>query len=444
MSPYIPNGDPERREMLAALGFGNTEEYFASIPPSLRLEKPLELPPALSEMELAAHMETLADRNRDMHHCISFLGAGVYDHFIPAAVGHIVNRSEFYTAYTPYQPEISQGTLQAIFEYQTFVCELTGMQASNASLYDGATAFAEAALLACRATRRNKILALPGLHPHVREVLATYGRFCGFNIETIPLDIEKGCTAGGAIPDDTAAVLVSSPNFYGIIEDIAPLAEKAHEAGALLVAGAGPIALALMKPPGEAGADICVGEGQALGNTPSFGGPLLGFFAVKEKYLRQMPGRVIGETHDREGRTAYVMTLQTREQHIRREKATSNICSNQALNALAAAAYMTLMGPAGLKRVAELCLQKSHYAYAQLLKIPEVSAPFKGPFFKEFAVSLPLPPAQVNGALMHNGIIGGYALPDGPIKNGWLVAVTEKRTKAEIDEMVRVVKEALI
>jgi len=443
-SSYIPNGERERMSMLGEMGLGSIDEVFSQVPPSLRLDKPLDLPEALPEMALISHIRGLADRDCDMDHCVSFLGAGVYDHFIPAAVDHILSRSEFYTAYTPYQPEISQGTLQAVFEYQTMICELTGMEAANASLYDGATAFAEAALLACRATRRDTVLVSEGLHPHARQVLSTYGRFCGFSLETLPLDTERGTTVLETVPEGAAAVLVSSPNFYGVIEDIAPLADKAHEAKALLVAGADPISLALIKPPGECGADIVVGEGQALGNSPSFGGPLLGFFAAREKYLRQMPGRVIGQTADHDGRTAYVMTLQTREQHIRRERATSNICSNEGLNALAAAVYMTLMGKEGLTQAANLCLQKSHYAQRQLLQISGISAPLSGPFFKEFVVSLPLPPATVNEALLQKGIVGGYALPeDGPVKNGWLTAVTEKRTKAQIDTLVDAVKEVL-
>jgi len=443
MSSYIPIGERERGAMLGDLGLSGVDELFAQVPPALRLDGPLDLPDAMPEMALISHIRSLAEQNCDMDHCVSYLGAGVYDHFIPAAVDHILRRSEFYTAYTPYQPEISQGTLQAVFEYQSMICALTGMDVSNASLYDGATAYAEAALLACRATRRNSIAVSAGLHPHVREVLATYGRFCGFSIETLPLDNKQGTTIIEKLPEGTAAVLVSSPNFYGVIEDIAPLADRAHEAGALLAAGADPVSLALLKPPGECGADIVVGEGQALGNASSFGGPLLGFFAAREKYLRQMPGRIIGQTMDHSGRTAYVMTLQTREQHIRREKATSNICSNQALNALAAAVYMTLMGQEGLKRAANLCLQKSHYAYEQLLQISEISAPFSGPFFKEFVVSLPLAPTTVNEALWQRGIVGGYALPQGGPENGWLLAVTEKRTKAQIDSLADAVKEVL-
>lgn len=443
MSAYIPIGERERGDMLGELGLGSIDELFSQVPRSLRLDKPLDLPDGLPETVLVSHIRSLAERNCDMNHCVSYLGAGVYDHFIPAAVDHVLSRSEFYTAYTPYQPEISQGTLQAVFEYQTLVCELTGMETSNASLYDGATAYAEAALLACRATRRDTVAVSAGLHPHVRQVLDTYGRFCGFSIETLPLHKEQGTTIIETLPEGTAAILVSSPNFYGVIEDIAPLADRAHEMGALLVTGADPLALTLLKPPGECGTDIVVGEGQALGNAPSFGGPLLGFFAAREKYLRQMPGRIIGQTVDTSGRTTYVMTLQTREQHIRRERATSNICSNQALNVLAAAVYMTLMGKEGLRQTASLCLQKSHYAQRQLLQISGISAPFTGPFFKEFVLSLPLPPDTVNQALIQRGIVGGYALLESDLENGWLVAVTEKRTKAEIDSLVDAVKEVL-
>ena len=349
---YIPNTGEQQQEMLEEIGVSCVDELFTDIPENIRLNRDLDLPEALSEMELIGHMRQLADKNISTGECACFLGAGAYDHYIPSVIQHLVRRQEFYTAYTPYQPEISQGTLQAIFEYQTMICRLTGMDVSNASMYDGATAVAEAAAMACRSTGRTDIIVAKTVHPQSREVLKTYSRFAGrqvveWNYKDGRLDFEE---LEKLLSENTAAVIVQNPNFFGLIEDLSDLADMVHQNRSLLIVSCNPISLALLKPPGDMGADIVVGEGQPLGNPLSFGGPYLGFMAAKDKFMRRMPGRIVGETRDKEGRRGYVLTIQTREQHIRREKATSNICSNQALNALAAAIYLSALGKSGLKR----------------------------------------------------------------------------------------------
>ena len=443
MSRYIPGTDEDRKQMLDALGLTEIDGLFSEIPEELKFKRRLDIPEALSELELISHMKQLAGMNADAGEYICFLGAGVYDHFIPSVVKHIVSRSEFYTSYTPYQPEISQGTLQAIFEYQTMICRLTGMDVSNASMYDGATAVAEAALMAIRSTGRDKVVVSEGLHPEYREVLKTYSRFNGIEVKEIAL--HGGVTDMDRLEEEVnescGAVILQSPNFIGAIEDLGSASEKAKKADALSIACVDPISLAILKPPGECGADIAVGDGQALGNSLSFGGPHLGFMAVKKEMVRKLPGRIAGQTTDSEGRTGYVLTLQAREQHIRREKAVSNICSNQALNALAAAVYLTVMGKEGLKQVAELCLQKSHYAYEKLLATGKFVKVYDAPFFKEFAVKAvdeKIP--DINRRLYKNGITGGLDLGTryAEMKNNWLVAITEKRTRAEIDRFVEI------
>jgi len=440
MKPYIPNTEEQRQEMLQVIGVSDMDALFADIPERIRLRRDLDLPEALSEMELVRHLRDLASRNvtTETHTC--FLGAGAYDHHIPSVIRHLTKRQEFYTAYTPYQPEISQGTLQAIFEYQTMICRLTGMDVSNASLYDGATAVAEAATMAVRATGRTGIIVSKTVHPQSREVLKTYSRFTGRPIAEWDhrdgrLDVDA---LEKLLSEDTAAVIVQNPNFFGLIEDLGDLADRVHQKGALLIVSCNPVSLALLKPPGDMGADIVVGEGQPLGNPLNFGGPYLGFMAAREKFMRKMPGRIVGETRDRQGRRGYVLTIQTREQHIRREKATSNICSNQALNALTAAIYLSALGKTGLSKVAALCCQKSRYACQQLLKTGAFSPVFDGPFFNEFAVKYRGDVEKLNQKLLEHGIIGGYPLErDYPeLKGAWLVAVTEKRTKAEIDHFV--------
>jgi glycine dehydrogenase subunit 1 len=441
VSRYISNTPEQQKEMLSAIGLNSTEELFQDIPQEVRLKRPLALPEALSEMELVKLMKDKARKNSHLDEYPCFLGAGAYDHFIPSAIDQIISRQEFYTAYTPYQPEISQGTLQSIFEYQTMICELTGMDVANASMYDGASALAEAALMACLATRRSKVLVANSVHPESREVINTYARFRGVQSEEIGYvngqvdlkDLEEKLTP------EIAAVLVQSPNFFGVIESLKEIGELAHKNKSFFIVSVDPISLALLKPPGELGADIVVGEGQALGNPVSFGGPYLGFFAATEKLMRKMPGRIVGQTKDKFGRRGFVLTIQTREQHIRREKATSNICSNQALNALTATIYLTFLGKAGLKEVATQCLNKSHYAFKELTNTGKFTPLFTAPFFKEFAVKSMANVEELNQKLLKDQIIGGYPLgrsyPE--LADGWLLAVTEKRTKEEIDSLVR-------
>lgn len=446
MQPYIPNTVKQRAEMLAAIGYESIGQLFGSVPENVKLPRRLDIPAALSELEVTKRLKCLAKQNANTEDYACFLGAGAYDHFIPAVVDSLLIRQEFYTAYTPYQPEISQGTLQAIFEYQSLICELTGMDVSNASVYDGASAVAEAAVMACSATKRSKVLAAKSLNPEYRGVLNTYARFKGIEVKefgykngTIDMSALESMTA-----DDTAAVIIQTPNFFGIVEDVQSVADIAHKHGALLVASCDPISLALLKSPGEAGADVAVGEGQALGNPLSFGGPYLGFFAAKEGLMRKMPGRIVGETADKKGKRCYVLTIQTREQHIRREKATSNICSNEALCALAATIYLSAMGKEGLSEAARQCVQKSHYAYDKLISTGKFAPVFNAPFFKEFAVRYDGDTDTLNKRLLESGIIGGYGLGrDYPELHGaWLVAVTEKRTKSEIDALAAKAVEA--
>ena len=441
MSRYISNTPEQQLEMLADIGLKTIEDLFQDIPEQVRLRRDLDLPPAVSETELIKLMRDKAQQNCHLDEYTCFLGAGAYDHFVPSVIDQLISRQEFYTAYTPYQPEISQGTLQSIFEYQTMICELTGMDVSNASMYDGASALAEAALMACQATRRSQVLVAKSVHPESKEVVNTYCRFRGVSVEEIgysngQVDIEG---LEEKLTPDTAAVLVQSPNFFGIIESLQEIGDLAHRNKSLFIVSVDPISLALLKSPGELGADIVVGEGQALGNAISFGGPYLGFFAATEKLMRKMPGRIVGQTKDKFGNRGFVLTIQTREQHIRREKATSNICSNQALNALTATIYLTLLGKKGLQEVANLCLQKSHYAYKELLNTGKYSPLFTAPFFKEFAVKSAVPVDELNKQLLAEKVIGGYPLERSypELAGGWLIAVTEKRTKEEIDSLVR-------
>lgn len=467
MFRYIPNTREDQEKMLSAIGVDSIDKLFSDIPDDLKLGRELELPRGLSEPELVSHIKRIASENKHAGTHTCFLGAGVYDHYIPSVVGHIISRSEFYTSYTPYQPEISQGMLQAIFEYQTMICRLTGMDVSNASMYDGATAVAEAALMAVRSTGRNRVLVSRGVHPQYREVLAAYAAYAGIEITetgvaggTTDMEelerqlsggindtagLERQLSGGGdahsgaaSSSDDAAAVILQSPNFLGAIEDMNSAAELAHKQGALFIACVDPISLAILQPPGEYGADITAGDGQPLGNPMNFGGPHFGFLAAKTELVRKMPGRIVGQTSDHDGRRGFVLTLQAREQHIRREKAVSNICSNQALNALAATVYLSVMGKQGLKDVTELCLSKSHYAYSKLIDTGKFEKVHEAPFFKEFVVrAVDEPVESINRRLLDNGIIGGLDLeryyPE--MKNCWLVAVTEKRTKEEIDAL---------
>ena len=438
--------------MLAAVGAASVDELFADIPRAARLERPLRLPPGASESEVYAELAALATRNTPGSALVSFLGAGVYDHYVPAVVDAIVSRSEFATTYTPYQPERSQGVLQSIFEFQTAICQLTGLDVSNASLYDGGTALTEAAFLATAHTGRPKIVVSRGVHPEYRQVLATEtaGRAPAVGG---PVPLEVACdgdgtdmAALGAVVDDaTAAVAVQQPHFFGGLEDMAAAAHIAREAGALFVAIVDPLSLGLLQPPGEYGADIAVGEGQALGNRMSFGGPHLGFMAARQQLVRRMPGRIVGETVDADGRRGYVLTFQTREQHIRREKATSNICSNHALNALAAVVYLCWLGKQGLPELAEVCARKADYLRARLLELPGLAPYTRGPVFREFAVRLPLPAKELVERLLPQGYLAGVDVgrfsPE--LADVLLVAVTEKRTRAEMDAFVRAVRGVL-
>ena len=441
MARYIGNTNDDRQDMLKEIGCKDINSLFNAVPDSVLLKEKLNIPEALSEMELIKSIKLLSDKNLNTDEYVCFMGAGAYDHYIPSAIDQLILRQEFYTAYTPYQPEISQGTLQAIFEYQTMISELTGLPVANASMYDGATALAEACVMSCEATRRNEILIANTVHPESRQVVNTYAKFKNIIVKELKynngqVDLDD---LNAKINKDTAAVIVQSPNFFGIIEDVEAVAEITHKNKSLLTASADPVSLSIIKSPGGMGADIAVGEGQSLGNALNFGGPYLGFMAVTEKLMRKMPGRIVGQTSDKEERRGFVLTLQTREQHIRREKATSNICSNQALNALQATMYLTFLGKEGLKEVAKLCFNKSHYAYNELIKTNKFKSLFSAPFFKEFAVASEKPVNELNGELLENNIIGGYSLEkDYPeLKNGYLLAVTEKRTKEEIDALVR-------
>lgn len=439
---YIPNSPEERTEMLHQVGLNSAEELFDSIPKNLRLSRNLNTPAALSEIELLAGFEQLAAQNRGAGRT-SFLGAGAYQHYIPTIVDHIISRSEFFTAYTPYQPEISQGTLQVIFEFQTLVCQLTGMEVANASMYDGSTALAEAVLMAERVTKRSKVVACGAIHPEYLEVVNTYVQHAGIELVHADADPDTGQAPrdiAELLDDKTAALVVQSPNFFGCIEDVAALAEKAHSVGALLVvAVTEAISLGLLKSPGACGADIVVAEGQSFGVPLSFGGPYVGLFATLGKYARQIPGRLVGEAYDKEGRRGFVLTLATREQHIRREKATSNICTNEGLIALAATVYLETMGRRGLQEVAQQCAQKTAYAAKRIGELEGFSIPFTAPRFNEFVVRGPMKAKQLLSRLAsERGITGGLALSryfaDRP--NDLLVCVTEINSRGEIDALV--------
>lgn len=439
---YLPMTAQDESDMLAVIEASSTEDLFADIPASVRYAGDLPISGALDEAALLRHLRALSDRNADADRHVSFLGAGIYDHHIPVVIQHVVSRSEFYTAYTPYQPEISQGELQAIFEFQSYICELTGMKVANASMYDGATALAEAAALASGATKRRRIVVSRAVHPEAREIVRTSARGLGLEI------VEVGCADGvtdlealaAAVDAETAAVLVQTPNFFGCLEDIPAIEALVHDRRGLLVTSVNPLSLGLLESPGALGADIVVGDAQPLGIPTSLGGPTCGFFAVTEALMRRMPGRIVGQTTDSEGRRGFVLTLQAREQHIRREKATSNICSNQALLALCASVYLSVMGRAGIREVASLNLSKARYALGRLGALPGVEIAFPSPIFNEFAVKLPAGTdvAAFQAKLLAAGYWGGYDLgrtyPE--LSGHLLVAVTERRTREEIDGFV--------
>lgn len=444
---FIPHSERERDAMLAAIGVASLDDLFEDVPAKYRFPA-LDLPPALTEMEALAELQSLASANGTAAEMAFFLGAGVYHHYIPAAVDHFLRRGEFYTAYTPYQPEISQGTLQAIFEYQSLMVALTGMEASNASHYDGSTATAEALNLAFANFRgkRRKVVISPGVHPQYRETLRTYSQGMGVSLTgdepaNDPLDGPE--TLAALLDADTALAVVQYPDFFGRIYDFTAFIEAAHAQGALVCVVANPTALGMLKTPGAMGADIVVGEGQPLGIPMWYGGPYLGFFTTRKQYVHKMAGRLVGETVDSRGQRAYVLTLTAREQHIKRERATSNICTNQGLLALCASAYLSLLGQKGLRQVADLCYQKAHYAADELSKVRGFGLCFSEPYFHEFALCCPRPVAEINERLLEYGIIGGYDLgQDYPsLKDHMLIAVTELNSKEEIDTLVEVIKE---
>ena len=431
-SHYIPNTLEEQASMLATLGLDSIDQLFADIPEQYR-NPSLDLPPPLSELEIQRELAALAGRNRPLGSGPSFLGAGSYQHFIPAIVKALITRGEFLTAYTPYQAEASQGTLQVIYEFQTLVCNLFGMEVANAGMYDGATSLAEASLMACRVTRRSKVAVLDTVSPAYAAVIRTYCSSQNIEVVTTP-------SQGRDIDNETACLVVQYPNFFGYMEDLGELCQEAHRAGALAVVSADPVAFGMFQPPGHYGADIVTGEGQPLGIPPSFGGPYLGLFATRQEHVRQMPSRLAGRTVDRDGATGYVLTLQTREQHIRRERATSNICTNEALYALASTVYMAALGKSGLRQVAELCYHKAHYAASTIGALDGYSVPLDGTFFQEFVVQCPLPPSEINRRLMERNILGGLDVSN-QLSNGMLLCVTEMNTKEEIDGLAAALAE---
>ena len=444
---FIPHSEADRQEMLRTIGVSSEDELLAVVPEKFRRTEPLDLPPALSEWEAVDTLQGIANESQ---HLICFAGAGYYDHYVPAVVDHLIRRSEFYTAYTPYQAEVSQGTLQSIYEFQSMVCELMGLDVANASMYDGASAMAEAALMAQSIQRkRDKIVLSSTVNPHYRQVLDTYNLGLDMPIEIAPRT-DSGVTdldaLSGMIDDQTTAVIVQSPNFYGLIEELEATAGVAHEVGALLIAVVDPVSLAILKSPGECGADIAVAEGQPFGNGLSFGGPVLGLLAARQDYIRYMPGRIVGVSEDVDGRRGFVLTLQTREQHIRREKATSNICTNQGLCALAATVYLSTVGKEGLRQVAETSTQVAHYAFDRIVEETKLEPLFPGsPFFREFALKTPGPVREIIGRGQERGILPGVSLARFPhidVGDGLLIAFTEKRSKKDVELLIEVLKEA--
>src|SRR6478735_5691947 len=447
MSRYTSATETDRQEMLDAIGVETIDDLFADVPEGVRLGRALDLPQGKPEQEVYAYLRDLAAKNTSAETELNFLGAGMYDHYVPALIDSILQRSEFLTPYTPYQPEISQGGLQVMFEYQTAISELTGLPVSNASVYEGPSAVGAAGYVARTANKRPKFVASAGLHPHSLETLRTMSH--GYGTEVVELPLRDGATdpdaLAAAVDDDTGAVFLQQPNFLGAIEDLDALAPAAKATGALLVVAADPIPLALLKPPGESGADLVVGEGQPLGNRLDFGGPSFGFFAATEALLRRMPGRIAGETTDVDGRRGFVLTLQTREQHIRREKATSNICTAQALNALAGVVYLTWLGKHGLVELAELLLQRTHYARGALTALEGVEALHTQPVVREFALKLDVSVDAVIERCAAEGVACGVPLGgDYPeYEGGLLVAITERRSRADIDRLAEVLGAAV-
>jgi glycine dehydrogenase subunit 1 len=436
---FAPHTDDDVARMLGAVGVASLDDLFDQIPPEVRLDRALDLPGGVSEMEILADLRSLARANRHLDELVCFAGAGAYDHYVPSVVWALAGRSEFYTSYTPYQPELSQGALQALFEFQSMICELTGMEVSNASLYDGATSLVEAVNM-CRDRTRTRVLVAGTVDPRYVETLASYGRGAGYEPEV--LATADGLGEALEVTADVAAVVVQHPNYYGILEDVPGLAASAHDGGARLIQIFDPLSLGVLRPPGEMGADVAVAEGQGLGNHLNFGGPYLGLIAARMADVRRMPGRIVGETVDVDGRTGYVLTLQAREQHIRRDKATSNICTNQTLMALAATIYMSWLGPDGIVELGRQCAAKAAYAFEGLTALAGVEAMWPGaPFFKEFAVRLPRPASEVVEAALQDRILAG--VPAAGHDDVLLVAVTERRSRQEIDALISAVGEAI-
>ncbi|MFV2047241.1 aminomethyl-transferring glycine dehydrogenase subunit GcvPA [Metabacillus litoralis] len=437
---YLPMTEQDKQEMLGAIGVTSVEELFQDIPESVRFQGEYNIKKAKSETELLKELTKLAAKNKDLRSHASFLGAGVYDHYMPIIVDHVISRSEFYTAYTPYQPEISQGELQAIFEFQTMICELTGMDVANSSMYDGGTSLAEAAMLAAGQTKKKKVLVSKAVNPESRDVIKTYA--AGQYIEIVEVPTKNGVTDLEALQqemnDDVAAVIVQYPNFFGHIESLKDIEPIAHTGKSMFIVSSNPLALGALTPPGAFGADIVAGDAQPFGIPTAFGGPHCGYFAVTNKLLRKVPGRLVGQTTDENGKRGFVLTLQAREQHIRRDKATSNICSNQALNALAASVAMTALGKQGVKEMAIQNIQKANYAKSACIQAG-IEVPFDQPIFNEFVVKLSKPISEVNKQLLEKDIIGGFDLGkvDSELENHMLIAVTELRTKEEIDTLVK-------
>jgi glycine dehydrogenase subunit 1 len=445
---YVPNTRDEQQAMLEHLELSSIEDLLETVPDNVRLERPLALPSARSEPDLKRLLSNMAMRNKNLATTISFLGAGTYDHAIPSVVPHLLHRSEFVTSYTPYQPEVSQGMLQAIYEFQTMVCQITGLDIANASLYDGSTALVEAVLLALGPGGRGEVVISMGVDPQYRRVLQTYAFARGFNIKEVP--VHNGVTSleklDAAISPTTAAVVIQQPNFFGCLEDVHAIEPIAHKGKALFVTTiTEPASLGILAPPGTYGADIAVGEMMSFGNTMSYGAPALGFMAAKQKFMRLLPGRLVGQTIEESGakQTGYVLTLQTREQHIRRERATSNICTNQSLLAVGATIFLAALGKQGFREMSELCLQKAHYAFRQITAIPGFEAAFSSPFFDEFVIKLPVSSDKLQQHFEQVGMLGGYPLDNiyAGMENAMLFCVTETRTREDIDLLVNALKE---
>lgn len=442
---FLPHTDEDVRQMLDRIGVGSIDELFAPVPRSVQLDRPLNVPEALDEVALIDHVSKLAGKNRGASSLVCFAGGGAYEHYVPAVVRALVSRGEFATSYTPYQPELSQGVLQAVYEFQSMVCQLYDMEVANASLYDGGSALVEAVNLSVRVTKRERVAVAATVHPHLRAVLQTWTSGLGIDIETIPMGPDGTTDLGAANLDGVAGVVVPYPNFFGRLEDVGAVAEAAHAAGALCIAITDPTAMGVLRSPGSFGADVAIGEGQSFGNPLTYGGPYVGYFATKLELVRQVPGRIAGETLDADGKRAFVLTLQAREQHIRRAKATSNVCTNQTLMAIASAVHMTWLGPEGLKRMGELCIARALEAKERLSEIPGCKVRFDGPTFKEFLLETPMPGDRLLGQLHKHGYLAGPAVgkwyPE--LNNCILIATTERRTSEDISRLAEAIEKVL-